>query len=734
MSGRTDFAGLEVLAPGDLLSTDGYRFQAVNPVIIARLLRLGAVLHKHDEHAATPDPTEAPTLVNKATGGTIPAGLNLSVGFTWLDTEGGETLLSPVATVATEAEMGDPQFAPEVEADYTTGTLLASNFDYGLTVTDGLGGESALSPVASIQLLPKEHGAVLVKHLKVILEETAPGIAGAEWRLWRSQNGGPQYLMAQGKGASVLDDGSLAGDCTVSPPSTSTALGTNKLEVTVGEAAPERAEFLQVYISSDGSFSAPCLIAQYPLSEIGKVIALTSLVFAPGSPPPVTLSIPGASKIDPDTDMLDFPFKSAVTEPSTLPTEGNKDGDVREALSNHKLYIWDATDSEWNPIGEGGEGGGGEALGIENGVGTLMPAEPKVQFTGAGVTTTDDAAHNRTVVTIPGGGGEEEGGEKGMTWEGIWKAGNTYAARTAVQRNGSSYFTKTGSKGEDPAYPNLAPNGNAEEAGEEPTTINGATVERSTEQAHSGEHSFKVTPSEGSVNSGIEIPTIIGSGKPARAQGWVFGEAGDKYRIALMHTPTEADLSNEGTLVAGWNLISVAGTTTKTITAVRIDAGNHKTAKVFFVDDVGTFQDKWELLAAAGGDAVSGGVGGGSGLAGTTDTIVWAPGTVVVGALAGYPVFIGPGESTKRIIAFLFRTGGGTATITVRKNGVAIPALTNLEVTEAPGEIPFALSKKAEEEESPVPVTLSTGDFIDITVTATSEGVNMSAALVIEKS
>lgn len=731
MSSRTDFAGLEVLAPGDLLSTDSYRFQAVNPVIIDRLLRLGAVLHKHDEHAATPNPTEAPALVNKATGGTIPAGLNLSVGFTWVDEEGGETLLSPVATIATAAEMADPQFPPEVAADYTTGTLLASNLDYGVTISDGLGGETTLSPVATIQLLPKEHGAVRIKHLKAILEEVAPGIGGAEWRLWRSQNGGPQYLMAHGKGAEVLDDGSLAGDCTVSPPIASTALGTNKVEVTVGEEAPARAEFLRVYISPDGSFTDPCFIAQYPLSEIGKTIVLAALTLAPGAPPAVTLSIPGATKINPDTDMLDFPFKSAVTEPSTLPTEGNKDGDVREALSNHKLYIWDDADKEWNPIGEGGGEGGGEALGIENGVGTLMPAEPKLQFTGAGVTVTDDGAHNRTVVTIPGGGGEEEGGEKGMTWEGIWKAGNTYAARTAVQRNGSSYFTKTGSKGEDPAYPNLAPNGSAEEAGEEPTTINGATVERSTEQAHSGEHSFKVTPSEGSVNSGIEIPTIVGSGKPARAQAWVFGEAGDKYRIALMHTPTEADLSNEGTLVAGWNLISVAGTTTKTITAVRIDAGNHKTAKPLFVDDVGTFQDKWELLAAAGGTSVGTGGGGSSG---ETETHVWAPGVVVTGLLPGLPIFIGPGESTKKIINFMYRIGGGTATFTVRRNGVAIAALTNLEASEAPQEVQFATNKKEEEEGAPAPVALSSGDYIDVEIVATGEGANLSAGLIVEKS
>lgn len=436
MSSLTDFAGLEALAPGDLLSTDGYRFQAVNPGIIDRLLRLGAVRHRHDEHAATPNPTTAPTLANKSTGGTIPAGLDLSVGFTWVDGEGGETLLSPVGTVSTAAEMSDPQFPPEAEADYTTGTLLAANLDYGVTISDGLGGETTLSPVATIQLLPKEHGAVRIKHLKAILEEVAPGIGGAEWRLWRSRNGGPQYLMAHGKGAEVLDDGSLAGDCTVSPPTTSTAKGTNEVSVTVTEEAPTGAEFFKVYISPDGSFTGPSLVAQYALTEVGVVIKLTSLVLTAGTPPLVTLSIPGAHKIDPDTEMEAFPWKRSVAEPSELPTGGNEDGDVREALSDHSLHIWDAGADEWLLAG-----GGGESLRIVDPTNTTMPAEPKLKFAGS-VTVTDEPEHSRTLVTVTSGT---------ITYQGAWASGTTYHPGDIVARAGGSYLALAETKGNDPS-------------------------------------------------------------------------------------------------------------------------------------------------------------------------------------------------------------------------------------------------------------------------------------------
>lgn len=436
MTSRTSFAGLEVLAPGDLPSSDGYRFQSVNPVITARLLQLGAVLHKHDAHSAAANPAVAPTAANKATGGTIPAGLDLSVGFTWMDDQGGETLLSPVETVETVAAIIDPQKPPEAEADYATGTLPVANFDYGITVSDGLGGETALSPVASLQLLPNEHRAVKLSGLKVLLEEVAPGIGAAEWRVWRSQNGGPRYLMAHGKTATVLDDGSLTGDCTVSPPNSSTALGTNELKVTVTEEAPANAGFFQLYISPDGSFTGPCLIAQYPLTELGKVIKLTTLALTAGTPPPVTLSVPGAGKINPDTEMLAFPFKKAVGEPSELPTEGNEDGDVREALSNHTIYIWDGEASEWNASAGGGEGG----VRVENPEGTLMPAEPKLQFAGD-VAVTDDAAHNRTVITVTAGT---------FTYEGPWAAEPTYHPGDIVARGGGSYLALAETKGNDP--------------------------------------------------------------------------------------------------------------------------------------------------------------------------------------------------------------------------------------------------------------------------------------------
>lgn len=447
MSSRTPFAGLELLAPGELLSTDSFRFQAVNPSLIDRLLQVGAVTHRHDEHAAVGNPAETAEAVNALTGGAIPAGLNLSIGYTWIDDDGGETLISGIETVETAAAVDDPQEAPTAELKTDAGALLVGNYDYGVTITDGAGGETALSPAASANVLPGPHARVLIGRLKLILE--AAGVGGAEWRLWRRLNGGLWYLVEQGIGETVNDNGTLAGDCTVAPPSTSTILGSNEVTITVTEAAPARVSHFNLYVSRDGSFVSPCLVAQYPIAKIGEPIVLAGLAPAVGAPPLVSTSIPGASKINPDTDLIEWNWKRHLAKVSELPTEGNDVGDIRLVIEGPGLYFW--TGTEWEklvleaePISthwketvgkvealptklEGAEAGDVRlvleghklytyveeteewvllavpfTLTVEDEASAELPMREKMQFTGAGVAVADDEPNGRTVVTVTG--------------------------------------------------------------------------------------------------------------------------------------------------------------------------------------------------------------------------------------------------------------------------------------------------------------------------------------------
>lgn len=348
MSSRTPFAGLEQLDPGELLSTDGFRFQAINPTLIDRLLQVGAVSHQHDEHAPSPDPEEEAGVSTSLGGGTIPAGLHLSVGYTWVDGDGGESLLSKIKTVDTATAVADPQLPPTSDLKTDAGTLLAGNYDYAVTVTDGLGGESPLSAAVSVTVLPGPKARVVVGNLAVIVASVT-GLETAEWRLWRRINGGAWYLIGQGKGVSVNDNGSLAGDCTVSPPTVSTVLGSNLIDVeVVEEPISARVTHFRLYISEDGSFVSPCFIAEYPIAEIGKSLAFTTLAFVKGEPPLVSTMTGGANKINPDTDIIEWHWKRPVKKVAELPATLNEEGDVRLVLETKQFYFW--TGAAWSQL------------------------------------------------------------------------------------------------------------------------------------------------------------------------------------------------------------------------------------------------------------------------------------------------------------------------------------------------------------------------------------------------
>lgn len=345
MSERTAFGGLEVLAPGEPLSADGYRFQAVNPKITDRLLQLGAVSHKHDAHAAVAAPGEAPVVTTAAEGGTIPAATTLHVAYTWVDEEGGETMASPPGVVTTAAGLESPLGAPTAVVDYTAGALLAGGYDYAITVTDGVGGETEIGPAESIVVEPGHANArVKVSGLKALRE----AVGGTTHRLWRRFNGGPWYLIEEGAGNEVVDDGALPGDCTVQPPATTTAHGANKITVTTPGGHPARAASFNLYVSQSGSFPSPCFVANYPLASLGAPISLTSLAPLDGAPPPVSLSVPGANKIDPDTDMIEWRWKRPVKKASELPAEKNEEGDTRLSIEDAHLHVW--TGAAWVDI------------------------------------------------------------------------------------------------------------------------------------------------------------------------------------------------------------------------------------------------------------------------------------------------------------------------------------------------------------------------------------------------
>jgi hypothetical protein len=351
MSGsQTAFAGLEVLQPGDPLSTDGYALQSKNPVISDKLLKVGAVTHRHDAHAAMANPTLAPTVLAAATGGTIDNDVTVFATYTLIDADGGES--APIGAVAVTTGSGfvDPS-APTAAISFAAGTLLANTYLYAVSVTDGLGGETVLGPWATVQVPSSANAEVALSGLTAITNTSSSNDASAGWRLWRSTDGGNTWdLMATGAAATDAwtDNGSSPGDCSVTPQATGTTGSANSVTVTVPGGQPAAAQFFNVYADDAGVFATPSLFGTFPIADAGTGQVITSLSnMQAGSPPTVTNSLPGANQIDPDTDILGWPWKKPVATVAALPTVGNSDGDMRIVLANYTLYVWEAASSTW---------------------------------------------------------------------------------------------------------------------------------------------------------------------------------------------------------------------------------------------------------------------------------------------------------------------------------------------------------------------------------------------------
>lgn len=345
---KTPFAGYEALGPGDPLSSDGYALQARNPFIADLMAKLGAVLHRHDAHDPMANPSAAPDVEATDTGGSIDAGTTISVQYTLSDPQGGETLPTDPVQVVIGGGYQDPTGAPTVAVDFSAGTLLASTPMYAVSVTDGLGGETALGPPVSVTVSPAASAQALLSGLSAITNTSSSNDADAGWRLWRSMDGGVTWdLMSTGPADTDTwtDDGSSVGDCSVSPLTQGTTGSTGAFSVNVPAGQPAEATFINIYGCTDGAFISPCLLGTYPITDAGTAQTYDAIAVQGGSPPGVSTCVGGANQIDPDTDILDWPWQRPVATAADLPTDGNDTGDVRVTQDTGDIYAWDGT--EW---------------------------------------------------------------------------------------------------------------------------------------------------------------------------------------------------------------------------------------------------------------------------------------------------------------------------------------------------------------------------------------------------
>lgn len=347
---RTSFAGIAKLDPNDPLSTEGYQFQHEDREVIDHFLQVGAQTHRHDEHPALADPAAPPVLAITPSGGAIGADLEITVAYTLIDAYGGETAPSSAAVVQTPPGLAAPGSAMAASANPSSGMLLAGYYYYAATVTDGQGGETALSDEARVYVDPGyASGQIHLSGLSGLV-----GLAsGVLWRLWRRVEGGPWGLLAQGTADSYIDDGTVAADATLSPPRfTGTTRATSQLHVTVPSGLPSAAQQFRIYAGIEGEeFSNPSRLGTYPLADQGSLKTYPSLDLQDGRPPSQSRSVQGARKIDPDTELVDWHWRRPVNSSAALPSGAA--GDVRYVMDENRPY--------GVPSGAGATGPGGWA-------------------------------------------------------------------------------------------------------------------------------------------------------------------------------------------------------------------------------------------------------------------------------------------------------------------------------------------------------------------------------------
>lgn len=367
---KTQFAGLTVLEANESIYSDNSAFISRDRFEIDRELKLGVKMHRHDGKDGLSGPIVAPSGLVIGSGGSLPAGRSLTIGVSYEDEDGGETLVGPTNIITTPSPVQAPTYQLKGEAEYTSGTLSVDTYTYAITLVDASGGETPLGPPVTVTRDPGfAEAGIWIEGLRGGEAETWIGEGVVAWRLYRARAGGEYVFLAEGETTQYHDTGEVSPDCDRHPPNfnTNTTGGTSQIQVLippVHHPFVSEAEIRNVnlYASQSGNFDEDCLVEQLTPASGYTTTYITSLDFLAHQPPDVTTSHGGADKIDPDTELIDYHWLRPVEKKSELPN-GGEEGDVRIVIEEHKAYI--LTKSGWQLWNQGSGGGGGGSATID---------------------------------------------------------------------------------------------------------------------------------------------------------------------------------------------------------------------------------------------------------------------------------------------------------------------------------------------------------------------------------
>jgi hypothetical protein len=186
------FAGLTILEPDESILSDDGSFIGADRDTFDRFLEIGAKTHRHTGEAGLANPElPLPSVQAISSGGFINGDVTFVVGYTLVDGDGGETLISPTTSVTTAPPLSPPIQAPTAAIDYSAGALLVDTYYYALTYVDSEGGETPPGAWSSVE---REPGFANARVLLSGLDDGLPAASAAGWRLYRPLAEGPSAI------------------------------------------------------------------------------------------------------------------------------------------------------------------------------------------------------------------------------------------------------------------------------------------------------------------------------------------------------------------------------------------------------------------------------------------------------------------------------------------------------------------------------------------------------------
>lgn len=259
----TENFGFTRVGQGETLSKNGFAALDGDRTMLDSLL-LAIFNHRHEGGERLADPASAPTAtVQTDSDGMIGADRTYFYKYAYIDANGLETAPSPEVEITTPPGSGRPS-APALTHLATGGSLNAGKYTYRITYADLKGGESTPSDPVSISFTTDQcAGACRVQLDLPVAPSATPCI-----NIYRAKQGQTRYYFLKkidvdpGNETIAFDDGTVAEDLSLTPPTANTTASSNEITITInGGVIPEGVIAWRLYrTSTSGSYGNASLV------------------------------------------------------------------------------------------------------------------------------------------------------------------------------------------------------------------------------------------------------------------------------------------------------------------------------------------------------------------------------------------------------------------------------------------------------------------------------------------